>query len=79
MSRHTPMSKARHPSAPREHYEVAHITFEIDPDGKTFALIPGQAHQAKDRRPLFSGHIDKGMHEQLRELAYRIRQLEMDI
>ena len=47
MSRHSQKSKQRHPDAPREHYEVAHITFEIAPDAKTFALIAGQAYSAK--------------------------------
>ena len=79
MSRHSPKSKQRHPDAPREHFEVAHITFEIAPDAKTFALIAGQAYSAKDRRPLFSAHIEKGMSEQLRELAFRLRQLEEEL
>ena len=79
MSRHSQKSKQRHPDAPREHFEVAHITFEMAPDARTFALIAGQAYSAKDRRPLFSAHIEKGMSEQLRELAFRLRQLEREL
>ena len=42
-------------------------------DGRTFALIAGQALEAKDRRPLFTGYVKKGMATQLRKLAHRCR------
>lgn len=79
MSSHSLKSKRRHPDAKRETFQVSHVTFEIcdHPEyGVTFALIAGDAITAKDRRPLFSGHVTKGMSEELRELAFRIRQLE---
>ena len=78
MSSHSMKSKSRHPDKERETYQVGHITFEICEDkyGATFALIAGEAAEAKDRRPLFSGHISAGMYEELRALAYRIKQLE---
>ena len=79
MSRHGLKSKGRHPGAQREQFQVGHVTFEIAPDDKTFALIAGEAVDAKHRRPLFSAHIPKGMAEQLSELAFRIRQLERDM
>jgi hypothetical protein len=63
----------------RETFQVAHVTFEInenEDDGATFSLIAGEAATAKDRRPLFSGHISAGMSEELRELALKIRQIE---
>ena len=78
MSGHSLRSKRRHPDAERESFQVAHVTFEIIDSpkyGLTFALIAGDAVTAKDRRPLFSGHVTKNMHEELRELAYRLRQL----
>ena len=82
MSGHSLKSKRRHPEAKRERFQVAHITFELIDDaehGQTFALIAGDAVTSKDRRPLFSGHVTKGMSEELRELAFRVRQLEQKI
>lgn len=82
MSVHSVKSKARHPDpvgAVRERYQVAHVTFEVcdHPEhGVTFALIAGEAVHAKDRRPMYSGHIPKGMGTQLRRLAHRIDELE---
>lgn len=82
MSVHSVKSKARHPDpkkAARERHEVGHITFELcdhPNDGATFALIAGMALHAKDRRPLFSGHVEKGMGAALRRLAHRFDELE---
>ncbi|WP_417257372.1 hypothetical protein [Celeribacter sp.] len=82
MSTHSVKAKARHPDPSdfdRELFEVAHITFEVvdHPEyGQTFALIAGHALHAKDRRPLFSGHVEQGMGTQLRRLAHRIDELE---
>tara|TARA_R100000654_G_scaffold49196_1_gene75369 strand:- start:447 stop:701 length:255 start_codon:yes stop_codon:yes gene_type:complete len=76
MSKHTLKSKRRHPDTKRERIEVGHITFEMSPDDKTFALIAGQAVTAKDRRPLFTGFIEKGMEAQLRKVAFRWKQIE---
>ena len=79
MSKHSLKSKRRHPDANRERYEVAHITFEVSPEDKTFALIAGQALEAKDRRPLFTGFVEKGMGTQLRKLAHRFDDLEAEL
>ena len=79
MSGHSLKSKRRHPDSNREQFRVAHVTFEIidhPQDGVTFALIAGDAVTAKDRRPLFSGYVTEQMHEQLRALAFRLRQLQ---
>ncbi|TNE66821.1 MAG: hypothetical protein EP336_09395 [Rhodobacteraceae bacterium] len=83
MSAHSNKSRGRHPtpaSFEREHYKVAHITVEVidHPDhGRTFALFAGEAMHPEDRkRPLFSGHIPKGMGTELRRLAHRIDELE---
>lgn len=59
-------------------YPVAHVTFRIKEnmrDGNTFALVAGDAAQAKDRKPFFTGFIDKDMAQQLRDLAKKIDQL----
>lgn len=82
MSSHSMKAKRRHPDAPKEYYQVGHVTFEIidhPENGATFALIAGEAVHAKDRRPLFSAHIKPGMHEQLRQLAFRLREIEMNL
>jgi len=79
VSKHSLKSKRRHPDAIRERLEVGHITFEIcdhPEDGRTFALIAGQALEAKDRRPLFTGYVKKGMATQLRKLAHRFDEME---
>ena len=55
--------------------EVAHVTFELSEKDQTFALIPGQALNAKDRKPLFSGIITKEMGVQLRILANEIEEI----
>ena len=49
------------------------MTFEISEEHKTFALIAGEAVSAKDRRPLFSGHITDDMWKQLVNLANRVK------
>lgn len=78
-------AKRRHPNPKnfeRKKFKVAHITFETcdhPENGKTFALIAGDALLAKDRRPLFTGFIIPGMARQLRELAFEIDQLEADL
>jgi len=82
MSAHSVKSKARHPDTttfPREAFEAGHVTFELcdHPDnGVTFALIAGEALSARDRRPLFAGHVPRGMATQLRKLAHRLDELE---
>lgn len=81
MSGHSLKARRRHPDPqiPREAYPIAHITVEVidHPEhGATFALIAGEALHARDRRPLFSGHVEAGMGTQLRRLAHRIDELE---
>jgi len=82
MSAHSVKSKRRHPdpdTSRRELFQVSHVTFEVvdhPRHGATFALIAGEACHAKDRRPLFSGHIGAGMADQLRDLARRIEEIE---
>ena len=74
MSTHSVKAKRRHPDTDREHYEVAHITFELSQKDHTFALIAGEALTARDRRPLFSGVITENMAVELEVVAWRIRQ-----
>jgi|TARA_R100001463_G_scaffold2861_8_gene11827 hypothetical protein len=54
---------------------VGHITFEFSRKNKTFALKACEAESAKDRRPLFTGFIEKGMDAELRRLASVFRQI----
>ncbi len=77
MSTHTVKAKRRHPDTEREHYEVAHITFELSKKDHTFALIAGEALTARDRKPLFSGVITDHMADDLEVVAWRIRQLKL--
>jgi hypothetical protein len=64
MSTHTLKAKRRHPDTQRERITVGHITF---------ALIAGDAVQAKDRKPLFSGLIEPEMEKELRRVAFRMK------
>jgi hypothetical protein len=73
MSTHTLKAKRRHPDTKRERITVGHITFELSSRDKTFALIAGDAVQAKDRRPLFSGLIEPEMEQELRKVAFRMK------
>jgi len=77
VSTHSVKAKRRHPDADREHYEVAHMTFELSKKDHTFALIAGEALTARDRRPLFSGIITEHMAEELEVVAWRIRQFKL--
>jgi len=77
VSTHTVKAKRRHPDTDREHYEVAHITFELSKKDHTFALIAGEALTARDRKPLFSGVITDHMADDLEVVAWRIRQLKL--
>jgi len=77
MSTHSVKAKRRHPDTEREHYEVAHITFELSKKDHTFALIAGEALTARDRKPLFSGVITQNMADDLEVVAWRIRQLKL--
>ena len=56
-------------------FEVAHVTVEVDEAEQTFALIPGEAINAKDRKPLFSGVITEDMGMQLRILTNEIEEI----
>ena len=77
MSTHSVKAKRRHPDTNREHYEVAHMTFELSKKDHTFALIAGEALTARDRKPLFSGIITEHMAEELEVVAWRIRQFKL--
>lgn len=74
MSTHSVKAKSRHPGAPRQHFKVAHLTFELT--DTTFALIAGEAVLEKDRRPLFTGVITKGIATELRRLAHHFDERE---
>jgi len=83
LNSHSLRAKARHPKPARferEAFKVGHITFEISDNPKigsaTYALIAGQAPEAKARRPLFTGHVETGMATQLRRLAHRFDEIE---
>ena len=84
MSAHSKKARNRHPDPKtykREAFPVSHVIFEVcdhPVNGKTFALFAGD-FPVKDRRPMFSGHINKGMGTQLRKLAHRIDELEADL
>ena len=56
-------------------FQVAHITFEIDEKEKTFALIAGEAENANQRKPLFSGIITEMMGTELRILGNEIEEM----
>ncbi|MDO6523249.1 hypothetical protein Q4578_16755 [Shimia thalassica] len=59
--------------------KVGHITFRVTNcprGGVTYALIPHEAFHAKDRKVLFSGHVERGMGKQLRRLAHVFDDLE---
>lgn len=81
MSTHSVKAKARHPETTRfkrEQFKVGHITFEIadhPTNGCTFALIAGEATENKYLKPLFTGHISKGMGSELRRVADRFDKL----
>ena len=85
MSSHSIKTKARHPDPAtyqREQHQVAHILFELinHPDtGFTFALIAGEAVNAKDRKPLFTGHVSDKMPDELLQLAMRIFELQKKV
>lgn len=52
--------------------KVGDVTFRFTecPDGGvTYALIPHGAFHAKDRKPLFTSHVEVGMGKQTRKLA----------
>ena len=82
MSAHSVKNRARHPDPvtfKREQFRVGHVLFEVcdHPEyGKTFALIAGEATEAKMLRPLFTGFVQRGMGTQLRRLAHRFDELE---
>ncbi|MFY0619307.1 hypothetical protein [Shimia sp.] len=61
-------------------FEVAHVTFAVrssTDDGNRFSLLASGAVNPKDRtRPLFVGHIPRGMAAELRALADVIEPLE---
>ena len=73
MSTHSLKAKRRHPDAQRERITVGHITFELSTRNKTFALVAGDAEQAKDRKPLFTGFIEPEMEQELRKVAFRMK------
>ena len=75
MSTHTLKANRRHPDADRDCIQVGHITFEFSRKNKTFALKACEAESVKDRRPLFTGFIEKGMHKELLRLASVFRQI----
>lgn len=59
-------------------YPVAHVTFRIREnarDGNTFTLVAGDAAQAKDRKPFFTGFVEPQMAAELRALAKKLDQL----
>lgn len=76
MSVHSLKCKRRHPDAPRDRHTVGHITFELSAENGTFALIAGDALSARDRRPLFTGCVSRGMGSELRRLAHRFDEIE---
>ena len=90
MSSHGSRSRGRHPdpkSFERESFSVGHVTFEIADkrglgegrDCSTFALVPGEALHAKDRRAVFSGFIGPDMADELRALAARLDPICFDL
>ena len=82
MSAHSRKTRNRHPSPrgyEREAFPVGHVLFEVcdHPEhGRTFALFAGEATEAKQRAPLFTGFVQRGMATQLRRLAHRFDELE---
>lgn len=82
MSAHSTKTRNRHPEPTtyeREQFRVGHILFEIcdhPKNGATFALIAGEATEAKHKRPLFTGFVNRGMGTALRRLAHRFDEIE---
>ena len=56
-------------------FQVAHITFEIDEKENTFALIAGEAENASQRKPLFSGVITDMMGTEMRVLGSELEEI----
>jgi len=78
MSAHNLKTKLAHPKAPREHFLVAHVTFELSRKAGTFALVVGLPEGAARRGPLFTGFVEEGMGTQLRRLAHAIDEIEAE-
>ena len=78
MSANNLKTKLAHPNAPREHYPVAHVTFELSRKAGTFALVSGLPEGAARRGPLFTGFVEPGMGNQLRRLAHVIDEMEAE-
>lgn len=78
MSAHNLKTKLAHPKAPREHFPVAHVTFELSRKAGTFALVVGLPEGAARRGPLFTGFVEPGMATQLRRLAHEIDEIEAE-
>ncbi|WP_299949094.1 hypothetical protein [uncultured Ruegeria sp.] len=58
-------------------YRLGHVvvrTTDHRENGKTFALNPDV--EGGEKKPLFTGHIEKGMGTQLRRLAHHFDDLE---
>jgi len=58
----------------RDQFTVDHMTFELTET--TYAVIAGEAVHAKDRRPLFTSTITKGIATELRRLAHHFDERE---
>lgn len=61
----------------QEYFRLGHVivrTTEHRENGKTFALYPDI--EGGEKKPLFTGHIEKGMGTQLRRLAHHFDDLE---
>lgn len=80
-SPHSVRTKRRFPKPVngRKQHVVSHFTFELAGSDKhcaTFALIPGFGEGVQDRKPLFTGTVDRGMADELEALAKAVRRLE---
>ena len=61
----------------QEHFRFGHVivrTTDHRNNGKTFALYPDV--EGGEKKPLFTGHVEKGMGTQLRRLAHHFDDLE---
>ena len=60
----------------REEFPVSHFLFAVDGGPMTFGLYAAEPEGSKNRRPLVTGFIERGMGDQLRRLADRVEEIE---
>lgn len=75
------MTGAKPRTVVQKRYRVGHVLFrttEHPRHGVTFALFP-DVEGAEKKASLFSGHVQRGMGDELRRLAYHFDDLEAQL